>query len=75
MEAAGYGFHHESEDGKYLIMGNGTQAFAVAVEQPQRENPCVPPELSTEQNENMIDGIINNAPPEPQPGGTRTAIL
>lgn len=58
MEAAGYGFHHESEDGKYLIMGNGTQAFAVAVEQPQRENPLRTAELSTEQNENMIDGII-----------------
>ena len=67
MEAAGYGFHHESEDGKYLIMGNGTQAFAVAVEQPQRENPLRTAELSTEQNENMIDGIINNTPPEQQP--------
>ena len=33
MEAAGYGFHYQSNDGKYLIMGNGTQAFAVAVEQ------------------------------------------
>lgn len=67
MEAAGYGFHHESEDGKYLIMGKGTQAFAVAVEQPQRENPLRTAKLSTEQNENMIDGIINNTPPEPQP--------
>lgn len=67
MEAADYGFHHESEDGKYLIMGNGTQAFAVAIEQPQRENPLRTAELSTEQNENMIDGIINNTPPEPQP--------
>ncbi|MBE6534829.1 MAG: antirestriction protein ArdA, partial [Ruminococcaceae bacterium] len=34
MEAAGYGVHHMSDDGKHLIMGNGTQAFAVAVEQP-----------------------------------------
>ena len=67
MEAADYGFHHESEDGKYLIMGNGTQAFAVAIEQPQRENPLRTAELSTEQNENMIDGIINNTPPETQP--------
>ena len=24
MEADGYGFHHASEDGKYLIMANGT---------------------------------------------------
>ena len=29
MEAAGYGFHHQSEDGKYLIMANGSRAFAI----------------------------------------------
>ena len=29
MEAAGYGIHHNSEDGRYHIMGNGTRAFAV----------------------------------------------
>ncbi len=29
METAGYGFHHESEDGKYLIMANGSRAFAI----------------------------------------------
>lgn len=29
IEAAGYGFHHESEDGKYLIMANGSRAFAI----------------------------------------------
>ena len=29
MEAAGYGFHHQSEDGNYLIMGNGSRAFAI----------------------------------------------
>ena len=29
IEAAGYGFHHESEDGKYLIMANGNRAFAI----------------------------------------------
>ena len=39
IEAAGYGFHHQSDDGKYLIMGNGTRAFAVAAEQAQRDNP------------------------------------
>ena len=64
LEAAGYGFHHQSEDGKYLIMGNGTDAFAIPA---QQENPLRTAELSTEQNENMIDGIINNTPPEPQP--------
>ena len=35
----GFGFHHASEDGKYLSMGNGTQAFAIAAEQPERDNP------------------------------------
>ena len=60
MEAAGYGFHHQSDDGKYLIMGNGTRAFAIAAE--QRENPLKAAEQTTEQNENMIDGIINNTP-------------
>ena len=29
MEAAGYGFHHQSDDGKYLIMANGSRAFAI----------------------------------------------
>ena len=33
LEAAGYGFHHQSEDGKYLIMGNGTDAFAIPAQQ------------------------------------------
>ena len=60
MEAAGYGFHHQSEDGKHYIMGNGTQAFAVAVEQP--ENYLKAAEQTTEQNYNMIDGQINNTP-------------
>ena len=59
MEAAGYGVHHQSDDGKYLIMGNGTRAFAVAAEQ---ENPLKAAEQTTEQNYNMIDGRINNTP-------------
>ena len=35
MEAAGYGFHHQSDDGKYLIMGNGSRAFAIRNEEAQ----------------------------------------
>lgn len=62
IEAAGYGFHHQSDDGKYLIMGNGTRAFAVAAEQAQRDNPLKTAEQTTEQNGNMIDGVINNTP-------------
>ena len=60
MREAGYGIHHTSEDGRYHIMGNGTQAFAVAVEQP--ENYLKAAEMSTEQNYNMIDQQINNTP-------------
>ena len=59
MEAAGYGFHHQSEDGRYLIMANGTRAFAISARQ---ESHIKTAEMSTEQNETMIDGILNNAP-------------
>ncbi len=62
METAGYGYHHSTDDGKYLIMGNGTQAFAIAAEQREQENYMCTAELSTEQNYNMIDGQINNTP-------------
>ena len=62
MEAAGYGLHHQSDDGKYLIMGNGTRAFAVAAEQPEKINPLKHVEDTIEQNDNNFDGIINNTP-------------
>lgn len=65
IEAAGFGFHHASEDGKYLIMGNGTQAFAIAAEQPQRDNPLKHVEDTIEQNDNNFDGLINNTPQTP----------
>ncbi|MDU6975413.1 MAG: YodL domain-containing protein [Clostridiales bacterium] len=58
IKAAGYGFHHSSNDGVYLIMGNGTRAFAIRNE----DNPLRTAEMSTEQNYNQIDGIINNRP-------------
>lgn len=41
MEAAGYGFHHSSEDGKYLIMGNGTTAYAIPAEPIQEKKPSI----------------------------------
>lgn len=59
MEVAGYGFHHQSEDGRYLIMANGTRAFAIPA---QPESHIKTAEMSTEQNYNMIDGMMNNAP-------------
>lgn len=60
MEAAGYGVHHTSDDGKHLIMGNGITAFAVAA-----ENPLKHVEDTIEQNDNKFDGIINNTPETP----------
>ena len=59
MEAAGYRFHHQSDDGRYLIMANGTRAFAIPA---QQESHIKMAEMSTEQNYNMIDGMMNNAP-------------
>ena len=58
MKAAGYGYHHSSDDGVYHIMGNGTRAFAIRNE----DNPLRTAEMSTEQNYNQIDGILNNQP-------------
>ena len=60
MEAAGYGLHHQSDDGKYLIMGNGARAFAVLAEQPEKDNPLRTAEMTLEDDYGMIDGVINN---------------
>lgn len=60
MEAAGYGVHHQSDDGKYLIMGNGTRAFAVLAQQPEQDNPLHTAEMTLEDDYGMIDGVINN---------------
>ena len=60
MEAAGYGVHHQSDDGKYLIMGNGTRAFAIPAQQPEQDNPLRTAEMTLEDDYGMIDGVINN---------------
>ena len=60
MEADGYGFHHASPDGKYLIMTNGTQAYAVKADSPEKENPLRTAEMTLEDDYGMIDGVINN---------------
>ena len=60
MEADGYGFHHASEDGKYLIMANGTQAYAVRADVPEKDNPLRTAEMTLEDDYGMIDGVINN---------------
>ena len=58
MSVAGYGYHHSSDDGKHHIMGNGTRAFAIKNEDSYLRTA----EISTEQNFNKIDGILNNQP-------------
>ena len=60
MEADGYGFHHASEDGKYLIMANGAQAYAVRADAPENDNPLRTAEMTLEDDYGMIDGVINN---------------
>ena len=60
MEEAGYGLHHQSDDGKYLIMGNGARAFAVLAEYPEKENPLRTAEMTLEDDYGMIDGMLNN---------------
>ena len=62
MKEAGYGFHHQSDDGQYHIMANGTRAFAIAAEQPEKVNPLKHIEDTVEQNDNNFDGLINNTP-------------
>ena len=68
MAAAGFGFHHSSDDGSFHIMGNGTQAFAVMAESP--ENYLKNAEMAMEDDYGMIDGIINNGKKEITPPGT-----
>lgn len=61
MEAAGYGFHHASDDGRYNIMANGTRAFAIQSEQMrEKDNPLRTAEMTLEDDYGMIDGVINN---------------
>lgn len=43
-------------------MTSNNLAFAVAADPPEKSNPLKTAELSTEQNENMLDGRINNTP-------------
>ena len=46
-------------------MGNGTRAFAIAAEPPEKANPLKTVEDIVEQNDNNFDGLINNTPQTP----------
>ena len=61
MEAAGYGVHHDFDDGRFHIMGNGTRAFAVVnTDMKERDNPLRTAEMTLEDDYGMIDGVVNN---------------
>ena len=51
MEALGYGVHHRSDDRRFLIMGNGTRAFAVAADPRDLERPSIRDRLETARQE------------------------
>lgn len=51
MEALDYGVHHVSDDRKFLIMGNGARAFAVAADTRDLERPSVRSRLENARQE------------------------
>ena len=51
METLGYGVHHRSDDRRFLIMGNGTRAFAVAAAPRNLERPSIRDRLETARRE------------------------
>ena len=66
MEAAGYGVHHNSNDGRYHIMGNGTRAFAVVnAEFRKREQQATAKELAVDIDRlcrDHIQGYVHTFP-------------
>ena len=66
MEAAGYGVHHNSDDGRYHIMGNGTRAFAVVnADFREREQQATAKELAVDIDRlcrDHIQGYVHTFP-------------
>lgn len=61
MEAAGCGIHHNSDDGRFHIIGNGTRVYAVVnTDMQERGNPLRTAEMTIEDDYGMTDGVINN---------------
>lgn len=66
MEALGYGVHHHSDDRRFLIMGNGTRAFAVAADPRNLERSSIRGKLETARqkcvNQPKMDTPSRDAP-------------
>ncbi len=45
---------------KAFLMANGTQAYAVRADAPEKDNPLRTAEMTLEDDYGMIDGVINN---------------
>ena len=43
-----------------MTMANGTQAYAVRADAPEKDNPLRTAEMTLEDDYGMIDGVINN---------------
>lgn len=62
MEAAGYGFHHQSEDGKYFIMGNGKDVFAVPSQREAKNRQSIKEQLDDVRRSRNENGPEKQAP-------------
>lgn len=61
MELIGYGLHHQSEGGKYFIMSNGTDSYAVASDPTEIEKLLEKVKnKGTADIEKLSDGVLNN---------------
>ena len=73
MEAAGYGFHHQSEDGNYLIMGNGSRAFAIRNGEAQEH--AAPEKMTVLVVEPMKEPYVKEIDPASIPSRQRWAAI
>ncbi len=61
MEVAGYGVHHISDDGKYLIMGKRYTSLCRGSGTARRRTILsATAQMTLEDDYGMIDGVINN---------------
>lgn len=68
MEADGYRLHHESDDGKYLVMGNGSRAFAIRNEEVQEHTaPEKKPSIRERLEDAKRECVERKSPSKPAP--------